>query len=50
MVPIFRQGTNDESNLALACRSCNLGKGTRISGNVSDANGEVLFFLLRQNH
>ena len=50
IVPVFRQGTNEESNLALACRSCNLRKGTRISGTVSDANVEVLFFHPRQNH
>jgi len=28
ITPLSQQGTNDESNLALACRSCNLRKGT----------------------
>ena len=50
IVPIFRQGTNEESNLALACRSCNLRKGTRVSGSVSGASGEVSFFHPRQNY
>jgi hypothetical protein len=31
ITPLSQQGTNDESNLALACRSCNLRKGTRIA-------------------
>jgi 5-methylcytosine-specific restriction endonuclease McrA len=31
IIPLSRQGENDEANLALACRSCNLRKGTRIS-------------------
>ncbi|WP_425216797.1 HNH endonuclease [Tumidithrix helvetica] len=30
----------DESNLALACRSCNLRKGTRISGIDLDSSSE----------
>lgn len=32
IIPLSRQGTNDEANLALAFRSCNLRKGTRTSG------------------
>ena len=49
IIPLFRQGTNEESNLALACRSCNLRKGTRVSGIVLDLNNEVQFFHPRQN-
>ncbi|NMF59408.1 HNH endonuclease [Pseudanabaena yagii] len=49
IIPLSQQGTNDESNLALACRSCNLRKGTRISGIDNDSNGEVQFFHPRQN-
>jgi hypothetical protein len=30
IVPLSRQGSNDELNLALSCRSCNLRKGNRI--------------------
>jgi len=32
IVPIARGGTQQESNLALACRSCNLRKATHFSG------------------
>jgi HNH endonuclease len=46
---LSRQGANDEANLALACRSCNLRKGNRISGVASDSNTEVRFFQPRQN-
>lgn len=49
IIPIFRQGANDEANLALACRSCNLRKGTRISGTLPDFNVEVRFFHPREN-
>jgi len=49
VIPTFRQGTNEESNLALACRSCNLRKGSRISGIDPDLNNEVQFFHPRQN-
>jgi HNH endonuclease len=47
IVPLSRQGSDDEANLALACRSCNLRKGNRISGMSSGANVEVPFFHLR---
>ncbi|MFN9466260.1 MAG: HNH endonuclease, partial [Pseudanabaena sp.] len=49
ITPLSQQGTNDESNLALACRSCNLRKGIRISGIDNDSNSEVQFFHPRQN-
>lgn len=49
IIPIFRQGANDAANLALACRSCNLRKGTRISGTLPDSNLEVRFFHPREN-
>lgn len=49
IIPLFRQGTNEESNLALACRSCNLRKGTCVSAIDSDSNNEVQFFHPRQN-
>jgi hypothetical protein len=49
IIPLFRQGTNEESNLALACRSCNLRKGTYISAIDSDSNEEIQFFNPRQN-
>jgi hypothetical protein len=49
IIPLFRQGTNEDQNLALACRSCNLRKGTRIGGNALDSNIEISFFHPRQN-
>jgi HNH endonuclease len=49
IIPLSRKGADDEANLALACRSCNLRKGTRISGVAPDSNTEVRFFQPRQN-
>lgn len=44
IIPISRQGATDAANPALACRSCNLRKGTRVSGTIPDCNPEVRFF------
>ena len=41
VIPLSQQGTDDKANLALACRSCNLRKGSRISGVASDSSTEV---------
>lgn len=49
IVPFSRQGSNDEANLALACRSCNLRKGNRISGMSSGSKAEVRFFNPRED-
>lgn len=49
IIPLSRQGTDDEANLALACRCCNLRKGTRISAITLDSNTEVRFFHPRQD-
>lgn len=49
IIPVSRQGNDDESNLALACRSCNLRKGIRICGTVSSSNTEVRFFHPRES-
>jgi HNH endonuclease len=49
IIPISRQGVDNEVNLALACRSCNLRKGTRVSGIADDSNTEVRFFDPRQD-
>lgn len=48
IIPISRQGANDEANLALACRCCNLRKGTRVNGTIPDCNTEVRFFHPRE--
>ncbi|MEP0812448.1 HNH endonuclease [Trichocoleus sp. ST-U2] len=49
MVPLYRGGADAEFNLALACRSCNLRKGTRISGIDPESGTEVRLFNPRQD-
>jgi hypothetical protein len=49
IIPLVQQGANEEVNLALACRSCNLRKGTRISGILSGSKTEVRFFHPRED-
>ncbi len=49
IIPVSRQGSHDAANLALACRSCNLRKGNRISGFSSHSNTEVRFFHPRED-
>lgn len=49
IIPVSRQGSNDEANLALACRSCNLRKGNRINGFSSRSNIEARFFHPRED-
>ncbi|XZN96774.1 MAG: HNH endonuclease [Microcoleus sp.] len=49
IVPLYRGGNNETSNLALACRSCNLRKGTNTSGIDSTSNTEVSLFHPREN-
>lgn len=44
IIPTSRKGKNDEANLALACRSCNLRKGVRINGKLASSKTEVAFF------
>lgn len=48
IIPLSRQGANNEANLALACRSCNLHKGIRVSGIASGSKTEIPFFHPRQ--
>lgn len=49
IIPLSRQGTNDADNLALACRSCNLRKGNRVSGYEPDSEIEIFFFHPRKD-
>lgn len=49
IAPLSRQGSNDEANLALACRSCDLRKGNRVSGVFSVSGTEVRFFHPRHD-
>jgi hypothetical protein len=50
IIPTNRGGADSEFNLALACRSCNLRKGTRISSIDLQSNTEVRFFNPRQDN
>lgn len=50
IIPLCKQGTDSEANLALACRSCNLRKGTRISDIDLNSNAEIRFFHPRQDY
>jgi len=54
IIPVSREGADSEENLALACRSCNLRKGNRLSGIDPQSNTEVRFFNPRleewENH
>lgn len=49
IIPLYRGGADAEFNLALACRSCNLRKGTRISGIEPESDTEVRLFHPRQD-
>jgi hypothetical protein len=49
IVPLSRQGSDNEANLALACRSYNLRKSNRISGVSSGPNVEFRFFHPRED-
>jgi hypothetical protein len=49
ILPISRQGESHESNLALACRSCNLAKGNRVSGTSPNSDTATRLFNPRQD-
>lgn len=49
IIPLSRQGSNKEANLALACRSCNLRKGNRVNGTLSSSGLEIRFFHPRKD-
>jgi hypothetical protein len=49
IIPLYRGGADAEFNLALACRSCNLHKGTRISAIEPESDTEVRLFHPRQD-
>ena len=48
MVPLSRGGVDDESNLALACRACNLYKADRLTGVDEETQAVVSLFHPRQ--
>ncbi len=49
IIPLSRGGKNVESNLALACRSCNLRKGTRLYGSDPESQSDVSLFNPRED-
>ncbi len=49
IIPLSQQGRTEETNLALACRACNLHKGRRTGGFIADSDTEVAFFHPRQD-
>src|SRR5205807_946239 len=48
-IPPGQQGADDESNLALACRACNLYKSDHITGDDPTAQAPVRLFNPRQD-
>jgi hypothetical protein len=49
IIPPSRGGSDAESNLALACRSCNLRKGVHVSGYDAESQSDVRLFDPRQD-
>ncbi len=49
ITPISRGGTDEESNLALACRSCNIHKSNHLTGTDESTGNETLLFNPRQD-
>jgi 5-methylcytosine-specific restriction endonuclease McrA len=49
IVPVSRGGDDDETNLALACRSCNLYKANHVSGVNEAGEATVRLFHPRQD-
>lgn len=47
--PVMHGGTDDELNLALACRSCNLHKAAHLTGEDSETNETVRLFHPRKD-
>src|SRR5437660_7430667 len=49
IVPRSRHGADDDSNLALACRSCNLGKSDHVFAADDETQSSVRLFHPRQD-
>jgi len=49
VVPASRGRSNEESNLALACRACNIFKADALTGYDPDSNSEVTLFHPRRD-
>ncbi len=50
IAPLSQEGTGDETNLALSCRSCNLRKAVHISGFDPQSQTTVRLFHPRQDN
>lgn len=50
IVPLYRGGTDEATNLALSCRACNLRKGINVRGIDPDSKTEVALFHPRQDN
>ena len=49
VVPVSRQGADEESNLALACRACNLYKTAQLTGKDDTTQSELRLFHPRED-
>jgi 5-methylcytosine-specific restriction endonuclease McrA len=49
VLPIIHGGSNDDSNLALSCRACNVHKGAAIQCNDPVTKTEVVLFNPRRD-
>jgi hypothetical protein len=49
VIPVSQQGSDDESNLALACRACNLYKTNHLTGIDEVSQNEVPLFHPRRD-
>jgi HNH endonuclease len=49
IIPVSKQGTDDEGNLALACRSCNVHKSGHLTGEADDPAEVAALFHPRRD-
>lgn len=49
IIPVSRDGSDEEDNLALSCRSCNLYKSNLVSGFDEETQSEVALFNPRRD-
>jgi len=50
IIPLAQEGQDDESNLVLACRACNLHKAAHLTGRDETTQSAVRLFHPRQDH
>jgi hypothetical protein len=49
IIPVTRQGSREDVNLALACRACNLHKSDHLTGEIDGSMEPVLLFHPRRD-